>query len=192
MSQAPWSERMAPPADPLVRLQVGGMDRPALHRALAAREIGLNDSARALLAHPAFAHRAAERITVARRTVGELGLTAGGSLSEVLAAVVEQGLLLCPPDTGPYLRLVLTDQAPSQDRTLQVGQAPEGSLTIASAPVSPDDEFPKGFYLRVVEGVRWLRGYRCDDLHQWAAEDAFVVRLPDQGPGSTAVSRAGG
>lgn len=175
-----------------LRLRVGGKERAALQQELDAHGVGLNDSARALLAEPVFEARPAEVITVARRTVGSLGLPAGGPLSAVLAAVEEQGLLLCPPDTGPYLRLVLTDQAPSQDRTLQVGQAPEGSLTIASAPVSPDDEFPKGFYLRVVEGVRWLRGYRCDDLHQWAAEDAFVVRLPDQGPGSTAVSRAGG
>lgn len=178
-------------ATPL-RLRVGGMERTALQQALAGQGVGLNDSARALLTHPVFEARRAEVITVARRTVGELGLPAGGPLSAVLAAVEEQGFLLCPPDVGPHLRLALPDQAGSQDPTLRVGRAPGGSLTIASAPLSSDDEFPKGFYLRVVEGVRWLRGYRCDGLHQWSAEDAFVVRLPDKDAQSAAVSRADG
>jgi hypothetical protein len=171
---------------------VGGRERAALQQELDAHGVGLNDSARALLADPVFGARPAEEITVARRTVGALGLEAGGSLSAVLAAVEDAGYLLCPPDTGPYLRLALGEQAGSQDPTLRVGRAPEGSLTISSAPLSSDDEFPKGFYLRVVEGVRWLRGYRCDDLHQWSAEDAFVVRLPDEDAQSAAVSRADG
>jgi hypothetical protein len=40
--------------------------------------------------------------------------------------------------------------------------------------LSDDDEYPKGFYLRVVEDVRWLRGYVGDDTHIWSPTDQFA------------------
>ncbi len=111
--------------------------------------------------------------------MAELGLPDGGSLSQILEAAQQQNLLLCPADTGPYLRLALDEQATSPDSVMSSGRAPTGSLTVASAPLTEDDEYPKGFYLRVVDDQPWLRGYRCDDEHVWSSDDRFVFRVPE-------------
>ena len=60
---------------------------------------------------------------------------------------------------------------------MSAGRAPEGSLTVASEILSDDDEYPKGFYLRVVDDAAWLRGYRCDDEHIWSSDDRFLFRM---------------
>ena len=44
-------------------------------------------------------------------------------------------------------------------------EAPTGSVTIASHLISDEESFPKGFYVRKVDGVLWLRGYVADNLH---------------------------
>ena len=91
----------------------------------------------------------------------------------------ELGLSLCPLELAPHLRLQYLDQPegysghpPSQHR------APPGSITVASAQLSEDDDLPKGFYLRRIEGVLWLRGYRCGAEHIWSPEDHFVFCRP--------------
>jgi hypothetical protein len=45
---------------------------------------------------------------------------------------------------------------------------------VASSPLDDADETPRGFYLRRVEGVPWLRGYRSGPGHVWSPEDLFV------------------
>ncbi|WP_374438120.1 hypothetical protein [Inhella sp.] len=50
-------------------------------------------------------------------------------------------------------------------------QSPPGAIRVVSAPLCEDDEVPKGFYLRRIEGVLWLRGY-------WSSADH--VRQPDE------------
>ena len=66
-------------------------------------------------------------------------------------------------DTGPYLRMALNEQVASRDSVMSSGRAPDGALTVAAEALSKDDEAPKGFYLRLVDGQAWLRGYRCDE-----------------------------
>jgi len=73
---------------------------------------------------------------------------------------MEQGLALCPLATAVHLRLVHTERE-SSDPELRRQQPPEGALKIASPILDPHLEIPKGFYLRTVEGQRWLRGYWC-------------------------------
>ena len=34
--------------------------------------------------------------------------------------------------------------------------------------------FQKGFYLRWIKGVLWLRGYIADDLHIGSPSDRFI------------------
>lgn len=53
-------------------------------------------------------------------------------------------------------------------------KAPSGSITIASAALTEDNEFPKGFYLRRINDKLWLRGYLADDLHIWSPQDLFI------------------
>jgi len=59
---------------------------------------------------------------------------------------------------------------------LSAGRSPAGALKVASAPLSDDVAFPKGFYLRVVDGTLWLRGFRCDDEYRFTPDDTFAFR----------------
>ena len=71
----------------------------------------------------------------------------------------------------------MLDQQTAPDSIMSKGRAPSGSITVASIPLREDDEYPKGFYLRVVDGVPWLRGYRCTEQHNWSADDWLLFRL---------------
>ena len=48
------------------------------------------------------------------------------------------------------------------------------SITIASEILTEDDDFPKGFYLRKIDGMLWLRGYLADQLHVWNPDNHFI------------------
>lgn len=158
-------------------MTVGGASRTDLRSALRAHGVLLNAHAEMLLDHEAFDVREPVELTIVERAVGELGLGDGGTLPEVFAAAREQGLWLCPPDTGPYLRLAMRSQPNAPDSVLSAGRSPAGSIKVAAAPLSEDVEFPKGFYLRVVDGMQWLRGYRCDDEYRFSAGDRFAFVL---------------
>jgi hypothetical protein len=59
-------------------------------------------------------------------------------------------------------------------KPLTHGRAPPGSITVASSPLDDSDETPKGFYLRRVDGVSWLRGYWSRPGHIWSPRDVLV------------------
>lgn len=162
-------------------VRVGGQPRTEVVQSL--REVGvqLNVHAETLLAHPAFDAPVGETLRIVERTVGQLGLEEGAVQSQVFASARAQGLRLCPLVTGPYLRLALMEQANAPDSVLSAGRAPTGAMHIASEPVSEDVEYPKGFYLRVVDGKPWLRGYRCDDTYVWAPGQRLAFVLPENG-----------
>lgn len=166
--------------DQIERLEVavGGLSGPELASRLAARGILLNAHAVTLLENAVFDEREVEAVVLAERTVAELGLVDGATLPEIFGAARAQGLGLCPADTAPYLRLAVSAQEAAPDSVMSSGRAPAGSLTVAAEPLSDDVEYPKGFYLRVVDGQAWLRGYRCDDEHVWSPADRFVFRAP--------------
>lgn len=160
-----------------LQLEVAGLSRADLRSALDAGGVLLNAHAETLLAHPAFDLRAPEAVTLVERSLAELGLVGGGTLPEVFAAAADRGLDLCPPDTAPYLRLAMTWQENALDSVLSAGRSPAGALKVASAPLSEEADYPKGFYLRVVDRRSWLRGYRCDLEYLFAPEDRFAFRI---------------
>lgn len=160
------------------RLEVGGLSRAQLADTLSSRGVQLNAYAETLLDDVVSDRRVPETLDVVVRSIGKLGLTEGAALPRIFTVAREQGLRLCPPDTGPYLGLVLGEEFSSPDAVKSSGRAPTGAVTVASAPLSDDHEYPKGFYLRVVDGRPWLRGYRCDGAHQWAPTDRFAFRVP--------------
>lgn len=160
-------------------VEVGGRSRFELHRMLGEAGVHLNAYAETLLAHPAFDSPVSRTLQIVERTVAELGLEDGGVQSEVFAAARRLGLELCPLVTGPYLRLAMMDQVSAPDSVLSAGRSPAGALHVASEPVSADVEYPKGFYLRVVDGRPWLRGYRCDDTYVSPPEQRLAFVLPD-------------
>ncbi|WP_171027542.1 hypothetical protein [Pseudarthrobacter sp. NamE2] len=49
---------------------------------------------------------------------------------------------------------------------------------MAAEAISQDDEYPKGFYLRVVDGQKWLRGYQYDDEYIWSPNGRFTFQFP--------------
>lgn len=161
-----------------LRLHVGGLSRDDLRLALQRHGVQLNVHAQTLLDHPVFDPREPEEVVLVERDLSELGLGDGGTLPEVFAVAASRGLALCPPDTAPYLRLAMTWQENAPDSVLSAGRSPAGALKVASAPLSDDVEYPKGFYLRVVDHLPWLRGYRCDLEYRFAPADRFAFRLP--------------
>jgi hypothetical protein len=153
------------------------LTRTELRTALHTRGVLLNAHSETLLDHAIFDIRDGEEISIVERAVGDLDLSDGATLMEVFAAAHNQGLALCPPDAGPYLRLAMTSQANAPDSVLSAGKSPAGALKVATAPLSDDAEVPKGFYLRVVDGKQWLRGFRCDDEYRFSPADKFAFRL---------------
>lgn len=156
---------------------VGGRSRRQLMSDLSSRGVLVNGHAETLLQDVVLDDQASRSVVVTERTVAELGLPAGATLTQIFQAAKQQGLSLCPVDTGPYLRMALNEQVASRDSVMSSGRAPDGGLTVAAEAPSKDDEYPKGFYLRVVEGQSWLRGYRCDDQHTWSPDDRFIFQL---------------
>lgn len=156
---------------------VGGLTRSQVRRTLDESGVLLNEYAEILLESPIFDLREGGDVELVERGVGDLGLSGGATLGEVFGAAEEAGLTLCPADTGPYLRLALSSQENAPDSVLSAGRSPAGALKVASAPLRDDPEFPKGFYLRVVDGQRWLRGFRCDDEYRFSSADRFIFQL---------------
>lgn len=159
-------------------VQIGGRTRAELLQLLRDADVRLNTHAETLLAHPAFDDTSVRELRIVQRTVEQLGLDDGAAQSRVFGAAKDQGLLPCPLVTGPYLRLALPDQANAPDSVLSAGRPPTGAINVASEPVNEDDDHPKGFYLRVVDGQSWLRGFRCDASYVWPPTQRLAFVLP--------------
>jgi hypothetical protein len=150
-------------------LRIGGMAKSNLLAALREQSIQLNEAAEALFADRRFTTSGEERVVaVVARSVAELGFREGATYGEIVRRALDAGLVECPLELGPYLRLKVRDQPDSADgRPLTHGRVPPGSLLVASSPLDASDETPKGFYLRHVDRVLWLRGY-------WSSLDAIL------------------
>jgi hypothetical protein len=144
-------------------------------------QVQLNLSARSLFADDRFTTSAvASLVATVQLSVQSLGLTAGATIVQIVEQAASADLSLCPLELGPHLRLQYTDQpegsagAPPAEHC-----APPGSITVASVPLDDDDDTPKGFYLRRVDGILWLRGYRSWSGHIWSPDDVFVFLRRD-------------
>ncbi len=154
---------------------VGGKGKAELRELLRRSCVELNAYAEEIFASDLFTVSDAPRqVRIAEVSVEALGFPGGAVMRDVLAKAGELGLGPCPPELGPYLRLAYMDQPGVSGSLSGGGKAPEGAVTVVSAPLSADDAFPKGFYLRKVNGVLWLRGYRCDAEHVLAPPDRLV------------------
>lgn len=151
---------------------------------LQAAGVQFNDSARALLFHPAIARdlEASQAVHLVEHSLAEVGLTNGGTLPQLRQAVLAAGLAPCPPAAAPLLRLHTLDHANALDSVLRHGRAPDGSVHMLSPSLSEDPSVHRGFYPRVVDEAPWLRGFMCDDLHAFGADDRWVVSAPTAAP----------
>jgi hypothetical protein len=108
-------------------------------------------------------------------TVADLGFVEGATYQQLTARALESGLVECPLELGPHFRLQFLDQPEgSAGFPATKHRAPPGSITIASSPLDDCEETPKGFYLRRIDGVLWLRGYWSWSDNIWRPEDVLV------------------
>lgn len=157
-------------------LVIGGMTKTQLIQKLQQSTIALNEYAQQLFASDIFAtSRTKYTVHTVQLTVRDLGYAKGATTHELFKRASDLGLKLCPLELAVYLRLEYVDQPEySLNNSSKRHQAPSGSITIASQIETEDDDFPKGFYLRRINDVLWLRGYLADHLHVWNPGDHFI------------------
>lgn len=171
------NERIYPDCPVITRtVEVGGLTKSQLIQKFQQESILMNESAERLFADDKFTASDTKcNLQTVELTVRDLGFPDGSTMGEIFTKAKELGLKLCPLELGPYLRLAYLDQPEgSLGNHLRRHQAPFGSITIASEILTEDHDFPKGFYLRRIDGVLWLRGYRADNLHVWNPDDHFI------------------
>lgn len=174
-------------------VRLGGMSKGELLAELQTNGIQLNEYSRNLFAHSKFTTSpAVSRITTVELAVANLGYVRGATIAQIHQRIAELGLTLCPLELGPHLRLQFLDQPeghlghpPSKHR------APPGSITVASRQLTDDDDAPKGFYLRRIDGVLWLRGYRSAPEDIWRPEDRLVFCRPQSAASINRAARSG-
>lgn len=161
-------------------VELGGRSQVELLHDLQAAAISMNAFATQLLESEYFPVSSEPRtVNTVEVTVRGLGFSAGATLSQIVVTAHEMGLVCCPIELGPYMRLQYLDQPEgAQGGSERSGQAPHGAVTLVSGRLTDDDEFPKGFYLRRIDGVLWLRGYRSGSEHVWNPDDRLVFVAP--------------
>lgn len=166
------------PDCPIVKrtIEAGGMTKQQLLQRLQQASILMNEYGERLFSDDLFpASAETYMIETVELTVAGLGFQQGAPLDRIFQRAGELGLGLCPLELGPYMRLQYQDQPEGLSAELsQRHQAPSGSITIASAVLTDDHDFPKGFYLRSMDGAIWLRGYIADYLNIWDPNDHFI------------------
>ncbi len=142
---------------------------------LEARGILLNEYAKVYMAHPGFRTEETRSVTAALCPLRELGFDTGARFADIFSRLGDLGLRPCAPSAALFLRLAYGTQ-PRSENTVLTGthRAPEGSVTVLSRFLDPDDAFPRGLYLRNVDGALWLRGYVCPEDHLWGPGDIFA------------------
>jgi len=171
--------------DPLPSaVSVGGLSKSELLSTLGDQGVELNQAAKDLFSNPRFQpRRETVVVRIAALSVSELGFQGGATYGPIVARALELGFSECPLDLAPYLRLQYRNQPAASATTPSVEKAaPSGALTVASKPLDQADQVPKGFYLRHIDEVLWLRGYWSDSSHIWSQEDVFLFTVGKQEP----------
>lgn len=157
-------------------VSVGGGTKEQLLAQLADAEVRFNEAARVLFSSDKFTtlSTSCDLVTI-ELAVRQLGFAQGATTLELNNRAVALGLCPAPLELGPYLGLQYKDQPEGYGGApITEHRAPPGSVTVVSAPLSDDDDFPRGFYLRRIKGELWLRGYWCSDTNVWDADDHLV------------------
>jgi hypothetical protein len=157
-------------------LRIGGRNKHQLLQDLARHAVQLNDAARQLFASDRFATAPlATPLAAVEVTVRGIGFPQGATMPALLARAMAMGLRPCPLEAAPHFRLQYRDLPDAPGETsAQRHRAPPGSITVVSEPLTDDDAFPKGFYVRRTDGVDWLRGYWSGPDHLWDPVDRLL------------------
>ncbi len=157
-------------------VRIGGLSKFDMLSEFQRHGIKLNAAARVLFAHEAFTiSKHPSIIQTFEISVRHLGLPFGDSIAQILRDSARLGLFPCPLELGVHLRLQFLDQSEgSRLFPKSEHRAPPGSITVVSSELSSNADVPKGFYLRRIEGILWLRGYYSGAEHVWSPEDRLV------------------
>ena len=160
------------------KVEFGGLRKAELLAILENSSILLNEYANILISSNLFiTSKTRQVVSVIEISIKDLGFSDGANLVEIRNRASELGLLECPIELGPYFRLQYLDQV--EDKEISKNKAPKGSVTIISKPLLDSDDFPKGFYLRRINGKLWLRGYKCDMEYKWEPFDTLAFLVPE-------------
>ena len=142
---------------------------------LVEHDILINRYAEVFLANPAFSTENTREMTIAIASLREIGLENGGTLNEIFRQIEKSGFKPCPINTGLFLRFAWKNQPQSQNSVLSgTHGSPDQAVVVLSEPIETEDAFPKGLYLRNVDGRLWLRGYVCDSAYRFSGDDLFA------------------
>ena len=131
----------------------------------------INHYAEQFFEHPRFSGASPGEMTVTIASLREIGLGNGATLYDIMEHIPKIGLKPCPANTGVFLRLAWSDQPQSRNSVLSGTHAsPDRAVTVLYETVERDDAFPKGLYLRNVDGKLWLRGYICDTSYRFPGD----------------------
>ena len=160
-------------------IEYGGISKINLLENLLHSGIKLNKFAQIIFSSEVFkTSYHSQEIEIVETSIKELGFPDGATISEISDRIESLGLAECPLEAAPSIRLKLLDQQEIVDNLVfEKNQNPPGSITIFSNPVTADDDFPKGFYLRKIEGELWLRGFVCSMDYVWKAKDRFIFKV---------------
>jgi hypothetical protein len=142
---------------------IGGLSKEELLARLESAGVQFNAYAKILFEDPKFIPPTDEEtVKLVKLKFGDLNLTNPLSLAMIIDQALKLGLKLCPLYLGAFLRLEYVDQA-------------AGSyLTIISAELAGDEQYPSGFYIRNFENAIWLRGYRAKGEADWPVDHEFI------------------
>jgi hypothetical protein len=160
-----------------MKLEYRGLSKSELREMLISGGVMLNPFAETLLESNEFTVSVGKKlVSLVDVSLKEMGFADGTTLPQIDERANELNLKACALEVAPHLRLKYQSQPVAPVNTAS-NNAPLGSLTVYSEPVNDDDDFPKGFYLRNIEGVLWLRAYRCSAEHIWSPGDRFIFSI---------------
>ena len=156
-------------------ITTGIISKDQILNKLEEHNICINRYAEEFFSHPRFCVENSRRLTVTIAALSEIGFDNGAILADIFQRLPKVGLKPCSPETGLFLRLAWTDQPKSSNAILSgTHEAPDQAVTVLSDIFEQNDAFPKGLYLRNIDGVLWLRGYICDPGYRFPGDAMFA------------------
>lgn len=158
-----------------ITLNANPFPRNQISKKLEEHNILINQYAEEFFVHPTFSTEHTGEMTIAIASLREIGLENGATLNEIFQQIEKIRFKPCPTNTGLFLRLQWKNQPQSQNSILSgTHHSPEQAVVVLSKIIERDDAFPKGLYLRNVNGRLWLRGYVCDSEYRFSSNDMFA------------------
>lgn len=152
-------------------VEIGGKPAEQLISEMEAAGINISDTAKSMLKNREFVPgKNPEEATLIRLTVADLGFKSSATTDQIYERAQILGLELCPPDTGPELRLKYLNQ-------------PLGEwFRIGMKQITDSGGSPDVFRLERDGGGLWLRSLWATPAGDWGPGGVFVFRLRLRSP----------